>query len=105
MNETHNNIFLNWQNNFEKTKVLYGNCLEHMDKMKRGVVNLIITSPPYFNAREYSQWKTYQDYLNFMSIFFDKAYDVSTSDVYLLCKYIQILSKITTFLKFFSIYR
>lgn len=27
---------------------------------------MIITSPPYFNAREYSKYKTYTDYLNFM---------------------------------------
>lgn len=76
MNDSNNNIFVGWQNGFEKTKILQGDCLEHMEQMKKGVIKLIVTSPPYYNAREYSQWKTYQDYLNFMGLFFDKAYDV-----------------------------
>lgn len=25
--------------------------------------NMVVTSPPYFNQREYSQWKTYDDYM------------------------------------------
>jgi len=30
-------------------------------------INLVVTSPPYFNAREYSQWDTFEEYLNDMS--------------------------------------
>lgn len=29
---------------------------------------LAVTSPPYFNQREYAQWKTYEDYLSFVSL-------------------------------------
>lgn len=29
--------------------------------------SLVITSPPYFNQREYSQWEEYEDYLLFVS--------------------------------------
>ena len=38
-------------------------CLEGMRRMQPDSVDCIITSPPYFNAKEYSQWPTYQDYL------------------------------------------
>ncbi|NHA46600.1 hypothetical protein EWZ93_05930 [Helicobacter pylori] len=30
-------------------------------------VNLIFTSPPYYNARIYSDYKNYKDYLSAMS--------------------------------------
>lgn len=58
MNDSNNNIFVGWQNGFEKTKILQGDCLQHMEQMDKGVIKLIITSPPYYNAREYIQWKT-----------------------------------------------
>ena len=41
-------------------------CMEGMSYMDDESVDLVLTSPPYFNAREYSQWDTYEDYLNDM---------------------------------------
>jgi len=38
-----------------------------MKDIPKGSIDLIVTSPPYFNARpEYSSWETYDDYLTFM---------------------------------------
>lgn len=37
-------------------------CLEGMKGMEQDSVDCIITSPPYYNAKEYSQWRTYEDY-------------------------------------------
>lgn len=39
------------------------NCLDLMGQMPDGFVNTIITSPPYWNQKEYSFWPTYSDYL------------------------------------------
>lgn len=39
-------------------------------------VQLIITSPPYFNAKEYSQWNTLEDYLEDMYKTFKECYRV-----------------------------
>ena len=36
------------------TKIIIGDSRK-MDKLKDNSVNLIITSPPYFNAKEYSK--------------------------------------------------
>lgn len=33
----------------------------------------MVTSPPYFNAREYSQWETYDDYLDFLKEVFSEV--------------------------------
>lgn len=37
-------------------------CIEGMKGMEQDSVDCIITSPPYYNAKEYSQWRTYEDY-------------------------------------------
>ena len=46
--------------------LMLGDCLERMKEIPDGSVDLIITSPPYFNAREYSSYATYDEYLRFM---------------------------------------
>lgn len=49
-----------------------GDCLEVMKTMASESVDLIITSPPYFNAKEYSQYGSYTEYLTFIeSVFFE----------------------------------
>lgn len=41
-----------------------GNCIELLDEMPAASVDLIFTSPPYFNARpEYSEYEQYEQYL------------------------------------------
>lgn len=51
----------------------HGDCLVEMNKIPDGSVDLIVTSPPYYNARSYSHFKSYQDYLAFLSLFAKQA--------------------------------
>lgn len=44
--------------------ILLQDCLEALPKLSN--IDLTVTSPPYYNAREYSHWDTYQEYLGFM---------------------------------------
>ena len=37
-------------------------------------IDLIVTSPPYYNAKEYSQWETIEDYLSDMNKVFAECY-------------------------------
>jgi DNA modification methylase len=42
-------------------------CLEGMSRVKSGSVGLVFTSPPYFNARDYAEYDSYGDYLDFLA--------------------------------------
>ena len=55
-------------------KLLQGDCLELMKKMPDDKIDLLITSPPYYNARQYSQWETVDDYMNDMKAIFLQVY-------------------------------
>ena len=49
---------------FEADRVrLYEGDARALTALPDGSVHLIVTSPPYFNARAYSTWSTYPDYL------------------------------------------
>ena len=52
-----------------------GDCLKIMKGIPDGSVDLIVTSPPYYNAREYSQYSSYQDYLETMVDIFSVVKD------------------------------
>jgi len=40
-----------------------GDCLEIMQTLDDNSIDLVITSPPYWNLKDYSFWKTYEEYL------------------------------------------
>lgn len=55
--------------NFEvndKIKIIHGDSLRVLQNMEKGSIHNMVTSPPYYNAREYSQWKNLYNYLNEM---------------------------------------
>lgn len=56
--------FTNKESN--KVKIVWGDCLDYLKKMPSESIQLMVTSPPYYNAREYSQWKNLNDYLKDM---------------------------------------
>jgi len=47
-------------------KIICGDCLEVMKDIPDNSIDLIVTSPPYFNEKEYSQWNLFEDYLSFV---------------------------------------
>jgi DNA modification methylase len=57
-------------------KIIWGNCLDAMRGMKPESIHLMVTSPPYYNAREYSQWKNLNDYLEDMRSIIRESYRV-----------------------------
>ena len=64
----------------ENIKLLLGDSLELLDGIENDSVDLVFTSPPYYNAREYSSWETYSDYLSFMKRMIEKIYRVLNPD-------------------------
>lgn len=57
-------------------KIIWGDCFDVMKGMKSESIHLMVTSPPYYNAREYSQWKNLNEYLDDMRLIIREAYRV-----------------------------
>ncbi len=47
-------------------KIAVSDCIQYLNTVSDNVVDLTVTSPPYYNARDYSIWKNYDDYLEFL---------------------------------------
>ena len=60
----------------ELNRIFNVDCIEGMKDIPNNSVDLVVTSPPYFNAREYSQWKTVSDYLHDMELVFRQTYRI-----------------------------
>ncbi len=61
---------------FQKATLLCGDNLQTLPQIKDKQVSLVFTSPPYYNAREYSDYTSYQCYLDEMKKVFLECYRV-----------------------------
>lgn len=52
--------------NDETVKIIHSDCLPLLQQLPDNSVHNMVTSPPYYNAREYSQWQNLFNYLNEM---------------------------------------
>jgi len=57
-------------------KIIWGDCLNVLKGMKSESIHVMVTSPPYYNAREYSQWENLNEYLKNMREIIKEAYRV-----------------------------
>lgn len=57
-------------------KIIWGDCLNVLKGLKSESIHVMVTSPPYYNAREYSQWKDLREYLEDMRKIIREAYRV-----------------------------
>ena len=58
----------------ELNKIYNEPNLETMSRMPDSSIDLVITSPPYHNVREYSQWNTLNDYYDEMRVIFETIF-------------------------------
>ena len=79
----------------ELNKIYNMDCIIGLDEMiKQNLkVDLFVTSPPYYNAREYSQWETVEDYMSDMKIIFTKAYQCLKNHKYIVVNVGDIVSQ------------
>jgi len=68
------NKYVNQQDN--KVKIIWGDCLQFLRKMDSESIHLMVTSPPYYNARAYSQWENLNEYLDSMKEIIQESYRV-----------------------------
>jgi len=57
-------------------KLIWGDCHQIFKRMKSESVHIMVTSPPYYNAREYSIWNNLDDYQQDMKEIITEAYRV-----------------------------
>ena len=66
--------FINSKN--KSIRVVWGNCLTALQQMKNESISLMVTSPPYYNARKYSTWDNLDLYLDDMRQIIREGYRV-----------------------------
>lgn len=52
-----------------------GDSLKVLKKFPKELIDLTFTSPPYYNARDYSIYKSYDEYLKFLNNIFKQIHD------------------------------
>ncbi len=57
--------------------IILGDCSKVLKTLEDESIHLTCTSPPYYNAREYSTWPTYDDYLTFLKDVFREVLRVT----------------------------
>ena len=57
-----------------KNKIVKGDSLDVLNKIEDDTFHLTFTSPPYYNARDYSIYKSYEDYLKFLEKIFKEVH-------------------------------
>ncbi len=72
--DTHLNNFVN--NDKNSIKIIWGDAFKVLRKLESESIQLMVTSPPYFNARAYSQWDNINLYLDEMRKIIRESYRV-----------------------------
>ena len=57
-------------------KLYQGDCLDILKDIPDNSIDTLVTSPPYYNAREYSQYSSVDDYMNNMRNIFIQVFRV-----------------------------
>ena len=59
-----------------------GDVIEVLRNIKNESIHLTFTSPPYYNARDYSIYQSYQEYLDFLETAFKEVYRITKEGRY-----------------------
>ena len=69
---------------YMKNVVVEGDTREVIRLLPDGCIHLTFTSPPYYNARDYSIYKSYQQYLDFLGEVFAEIHRITKEGRFLL---------------------
>lgn len=62
---------------FLKNLAVHGDVLQILKNVPEESVHLTFTSPPYYNARDYSIYESYEEYLEFLSSVFNEVHRIT----------------------------
>lgn len=81
--------------NFEKNTIYNCDCMELMRNIENDKIQLTVTSPPYFNLKEYedgfSYWESYKDYIEDNKKWFKELYRITRPGGYVCWNIIETL--------------
>lgn len=63
--------------NYLKNIVVQGDVVETLSHVPDESIHLTFTSPPYYNARDYSIYQSYEEYLNFLEKVFKEVHRIT----------------------------
>ncbi len=69
---------------FLKNMVINGDVLDVLKNVPNASVHLTFTSPPYYNARDYSIYPSYQSYLDFLDKVFQETHRITKEGRFLI---------------------
>ena len=75
-------------------KIYNMNCLDGLKQMNNESIDLMVTSPPYYNAREYSQWETVDSYMSDMKEIFTELYRCMKNHKYIVINVGDVTSQV-----------
>ena len=78
---------------YSKPILLKGNNIDTLKKIEANSVQLIFTSPPYYNAKIYSNYHSYQDYLNDMFQTLKECHKVLEDGRFIIINVSPVISK------------
>lgn len=78
----------------EINKIYNMNCLEGLRQTEDESIDLMVTSPPYYNAREYSQWETVDSYMDDMKEIFTELYRCMKNHKYIVVNVGDVTSQV-----------
>lgn len=81
------------QNQIIKPSLLIGDNRTTLNKIQDKQINLIFTSPPYYNARLYSDYKSYGDYLDSMQESLRQCYRVLEDGRFIIINISPVITK------------
>lgn len=64
---------------FPLNEIFNTDCLQGMKKLESDSVDLTVTSPPYWNRKDYSFWEEYKDYLVSVELWFEQLQRITKS--------------------------
>ena len=76
-----------------KPSLLMGDNRTTLNKIQEQQIQLIFTSPPYYNARLYSDYKSYQDYLDSMLETLKQCYRILEDGRFILINVSPVITK------------
>lgn len=77
-----------------RSKAVLGDCRSALRSLPAESVQLVFTSPPYFNARpEYAEYDTYQNYLDFLEEAFSACHRVLAEGRFLVVNISPVLQR------------